>query len=132
MPLEDPRDLVEKLKPAIQEIVAEKGAVSLVALFLREDAPGVWDLVIAAPWARDDARYRDNLNDVISVIKKHLRTDEFLNLSRIILTDPANEYVKSINSRYHVGAGQSLDCASHQIFFGMPMRQATIFKSAGG
>ena len=40
----------EKLVPVERQIAAEKGAFLLFALFLREDAPDVWDLVVAAPW----------------------------------------------------------------------------------
>ena len=33
------------------EIAQKKGDFSLFALFLREDAPDRWDLLVSAPWA---------------------------------------------------------------------------------
>ncbi len=35
-------------------MAAEKGAFDLFALFLREDAPNKWDLLIAADWIDQD------------------------------------------------------------------------------
>lgn len=38
------KTLIEKLATLEQEVSAEKGAFLLFALFLREDAPNVWDI----------------------------------------------------------------------------------------
>lgn len=46
--------LVEDLLKIEKSLSAEKGAFSLFALFLREDAAGKWDLVISAPWVEAD------------------------------------------------------------------------------
>jgi hypothetical protein len=44
------RDLAVKLRGLERTLSEEKGPFNLFALLLREDAPDVWDLVVAAKW----------------------------------------------------------------------------------
>ena len=44
---------IEKFRKFMEEAASERGAFTAFALFLREDAPGVWDLVVSAPWLKD-------------------------------------------------------------------------------
>lgn len=39
-----------KLKKAMREISEKKGEFAFLGLFLRAEAPGLWDLVVSAPW----------------------------------------------------------------------------------
>ena len=41
---------LEKLRLVMDEVTEEKGPFTLFGLFLREDAPNKWDLVVSAPW----------------------------------------------------------------------------------
>ena len=45
---------VEQVAKVENALSREQGEFDLFALFLREDAPGKWDLLIAAPWAEKD------------------------------------------------------------------------------
>ncbi len=42
--------MVEKLIRVEREIAEDRGPFVLFAFLLREDAPGVWDLIVSAPW----------------------------------------------------------------------------------
>ena len=44
------KEIVEKLKQQENNMAQEKGPFDLFALFLREDSPDKWDLVVAAQW----------------------------------------------------------------------------------
>ena len=45
---------IEKFRRAMQDISATRGEFILFGLFLREEAPDKWDLVISAPWLETD------------------------------------------------------------------------------
>ena len=49
-------ELTEKFAELESHIAEEKGDFAFFALFLPEDAPYRWDLVVAAPWASGDTR----------------------------------------------------------------------------
>jgi hypothetical protein len=44
------KEFIDKYIELERSISYEKGDFSLFALFLREDAADIWDLVVAAPW----------------------------------------------------------------------------------
>ena len=43
---------LEKLRKFMEDIASKRGPFTLFALLLRDDAPGVWDLVVSAPWLK--------------------------------------------------------------------------------
>src|SRR2546426_600860 len=49
-------ELTEKFAELESRIAEEKGPFALFALFMREDAPDRWDLIVSAPWAGEDKR----------------------------------------------------------------------------
>lgn len=59
----------------------EKGPFALLALFLRKDAPGTWDLVAAADWIDAD---RHGASDYLaSLLQSELEKEEMKLLARI-------------------------------------------------
>ena len=74
---------IEKLSSIEQRISSKKDRFRLFALFLREDAPNRWDLVVSAPWL--DENEQKGLNYLVKQIKLDLTTQEFVWLSRIIV-----------------------------------------------
>src|SRR5208283_5659406 len=48
------KEIVQKLVEAEREMAEEKGPFLIFALFLREDAPDRWDVIVAAPWVTAD------------------------------------------------------------------------------
>jgi len=127
MPIEDIKRVAERIGPAVAELSRAKGEVTLFALFLREDAPAKWDLVIAAPWARE--RANEHLRDVVSILKQHISNDDVVNLSRVVLVSPADDNVRAINNAIQVVKGVVEVKDSN--FFGMPIKHALIMTSSG-
>ena len=41
---------ISELQKLMRKLESQKGRFTLFGLFLREDSPGTWDLVVAAPW----------------------------------------------------------------------------------
>jgi len=115
---------LEKLKAIEQRIAKKKGDFVLFALFLREDSPDRWDLVVSAPWIGDENKA---LQYLVAELKSHLKMAELIRLSRIIIVDPSDAPVQAINRAVRVEHGdvESRD----RDFFGMHMAQALIITS---
>ena len=60
------KEQAEKLRDIEVDLSKEHGDFDLVALFLREDAPNKWDLIISSYWARFDKKAALN-----SIVKKY-------------------------------------------------------------
>src|SRR3954466_14542756 len=95
---EDPgtamRDLAEKLRGLERTLSEEKGPFNLFALFLREDAPDVWDLVVAAKWIEDDRPAA--LLDISKRVRAFLRQDEITKISRVVIVERTDPALKAI------------------------------------
>ncbi len=123
-------DLTEKLHAAESEIIAAKGsAPSLFALFLREDALGRWDLVVAAPWTRSNQQLV--LKELGKIVLKHLGTAGVRQLSRIVLSDPDSPEVRAINRSINVQTGSMITLRDSTLF-DMPIKEAVILTSSSG
>jgi hypothetical protein len=105
-------------------VAASKGAFTLFALFLLEDAPDRWDLVVSAPWVSDK---KAALNYLVERIKTDLGSSELIKLSRIVFVDPDDVAVRNINSEISVEHG-SVELRD-RTFFGLPIKHAFIFTS---
>lgn len=107
------------------DISASRGDFALFALFLREDLPDRWDLMIAAPWASEDKK--SALEYLITRIKADLGPADLTQLSRIVLIDPAEVSVQNLNRAIHVEHG-ALEVRDSN-FFGLPIKHAFIITS---
>ncbi len=119
------KEIAEKLKKQEQKMAKEKGPFDLFALFLREDAPGRWDLVVAAEWIEENKQ--EALKYISDVLKKTLSQNELVKLSRISIIDESNPAL---------GALQNAMCVEHGMadikdsnFFGLPIKHAYLITS---
>jgi hypothetical protein len=125
-PLDRKRSIsVEKLRTVEQEIAQEKGSLLLFALFLREDAPDVWDLLASAPWIEADKgaalRYlSEKLNAVLTV-------DELTTVSRIVIIDQSNPALAAMQSAVNIEHGTAEIRDSD--FFGLRIQHAYVITS---
>jgi len=94
------KEQAEKLQIVEKNLSESKGQFELFALFLREDSPDKWDLLISADWARADKK--TSINSIIKEIKKVLSDHEMLMLSRIIILDKDEAVVKAIHQAVKV------------------------------
>lgn len=116
------RRIAEKLRRLEGTLSTENGPFNLFALFLREDAPNVWDLVVAAKWIEDDKPAA--LADISRRVRDALRADEITKISRVVVVDRADPALKAIASAMPVEHGISEVASS--TFFGLAIRQAFI------
>lgn len=102
-----------------------KGRFELFALFLREDSPNKWDLLIAADWARGDKKA--SINIVVEELKKELSERELLMLSRLIILDKDDATQKALQEARQVEHG--LAEISDSDFLGLAIKHAYLITS---
>ncbi|MBI5789580.1 MAG: hypothetical protein HZA78_12080 [Candidatus Schekmanbacteria bacterium] len=117
------REIIYKFINIEKNIAREKGDFWLFALFLREDAPNVWDLVVSAPWIKDDY---DTLKYLSREINKVLTDSELLKLSHIAIISEDNPNLASLNKiKIEHGDVELKNCN----FFGLEIKHAFIITS---
>jgi hypothetical protein len=116
------RDLAEKLRGLERTLSEEKGPFNLFALFLREDAPDVWDLVVAAKWIEDDRPAA--LSDISRRVRDSLRADEITKISRVVVVERADPALKALASTVSIEHG--IAEVANSTFFGLAIRHAFI------
>jgi len=119
------KEQVEKLQKVEKSLSESKGQFELFAMFLRENSPDKWDLLISADWAR--ANKKASINTIIEEIRKELTNQELLMLSRIIILDKNNAALKAIHQEMHVKHG--LAEISDSNFFGLAIKHAYLITS---
>jgi len=119
------REQVEKLQLVEKILSDSKGEFELFALFLREDAPNKWDLLISSDWARDNKKA--SLQLIIKEIQKVLSKQEQVMLSRLIILEKDDVVLKALHGAMHVEHG--LAEISDSNFFGLAIKHAYLITS---
>lgn len=119
------KELIDKLVKIEKDISAEKGPFFLFALFLREDAPDLWDLLIAANWVEKNKG--ESLKYISTYLSKTLKPDELIKLSRILLIDSNNPGLIAIHKAIHIEHGTAEIKDSN--FFGLQIKHAHLITS---
>jgi hypothetical protein len=114
--------LLEKLGALERAVTADKGAFRLFALFLREDSPNRWDLLVSAPWL--EANQADGMDYLAKQVQSRLDTEELLTISRLVFigehTPGLREILGVVNvlhGRVEVGSGN---------YFGLDIKRGYI------
>ncbi|HEW97348.1 MAG: hypothetical protein DRR16_01895 [Candidatus Parabeggiatoa sp. nov. 3] len=89
--------LLEKYATIAQIITQEKGPFKLFALLKREDFPWEWDVVLSAHWLPGEKKM-DALRFIFDKIRAVLNQDEFLNISKLVLLDINEPFVKAFQT----------------------------------
>ncbi|MCX5847002.1 MAG: hypothetical protein NTW12_11720 [Deltaproteobacteria bacterium] len=119
------KETVEILKQQEEIMAKEKGPFDLFALFLREDAPGKWDLVVAAVWIEKDKETA--LKYIASTLQKTLSKEQLLKLSRIAIIDESNPALEVFQRAMHVEHGVAEIQDSN--FFGLQIKHMYLITS---
>ena len=116
-----PEPLIDKLLTLEQEIAAERGEFTFLALFRREDSH-YWDVVVAAPWVTVDKEQA--LRFMAEQLQAHLKIQEILTISRIVLIDEDNPYLEAViqTKEGQEGVVEVRD----EEFFGLPIQRGYI------
>jgi hypothetical protein len=107
------------------QIAQEKGDFTLFALFMREDVPDRWDLIVSAPWVGDDKQAA--VSYLVDQIKSRLGEQDLTQLARIVFLDPNSVAVQSLNRAIQIEHGNVEVKDSN--FFGLAIKQAYIITS---
>jgi len=118
-------DLTEKFGELESLIAEKKGEFALFALFMREDAPDRWDLIVSAPWALADKQ--SAIDYLIDQIKLSLGDEGLPSLARILVVDPEDPTVQALNRAISIEHGRFEVTDSN--FFGLPVKHAYIITS---
>jgi len=119
------KEIVEKLKLLEQNIAAEKGSFLLFALFLREDAPDRWDLLVAAPWIPKNKNTA--LKYFSDKLIRSLSQKELLKLSRIAIIESDAPALAAMQQAMLIEHG--LAEINDSNFFGLQIKHAYIITS---
>lgn len=119
------KELAEKLRDIEIDLSKENGDFELFALFLREDAPDKWDLIISSDWARKDKK--SALNIIVSKIQGSLSAEETVKLSRIIILNKDDAALNALHGAMHVE--HSVAEISDSNFFGLAIKHAYLITS---
>ncbi len=118
-------NLIEKFARLEAEIAQERGDFTFFALFMREDVPDRWDLIISAPWVGEDKH--GAVDYLIDQIKSKLGKEDLIWLSRIVPVDPDDVAVQDLNRTIQVEHGNVEVRDSN--FFGLAIKRAHIITS---
>ena len=118
-------EIVKKLVQTEQEMAAEKGQFLVFALFLREDAPDLWDVVVAAPWVTKNKS--DSLQYMSNKLRAVLNPNEFMKLSRIVIIEPDNPALAALQQAISIEHGTTEIKDSN--FFGLQIKHAYLITS---
>src|SRR6266498_3961610 len=116
--------LAEKVLAVERDIAQEKGPFNLYALLEREDLSDRWDLVVSAPWAKED---RVTLQYLANSLKRHLTPSDMTLLSRVVVLNADEDPVRSITESYDVEHGRVE--LNEPARFGLPVKYGYIITS---
>jgi hypothetical protein len=119
------KEIAEKLVRAEQEMAAERGEFLLFAMFLREDAPDVWDLVAASSWIAKDKS--ESLRYISDKVQSVLDADELVKLSRIVLVEPDSPALAAFHQAVHIEHG--IAEIKDSVFSGLRIKHAYLITS---
>jgi len=119
------KTFVDKMINLERRMADEKGPFILFALFLPEDSPHYWDLVVSAPWA--SRHEMDSFEYIADKIKESLSTEEILKLSRIVIVENDKPALDPELSAINIEHG--IREMFHRDFFGLEIRHAFIITS---
>ena len=116
----------DRLRKAMREISSQKGDFTFFAILMRSDAPGTWDLVVAAPWLKQGNLKA--LSEFTTLLAKSIGEQSLLQFARIVTIDELDPRLKSIVSKFH-----SIDDGAVRIqatdLFGLNIQDAIIMRA---
>src|SRR5437867_8326091 len=118
-------ELTEKFTRLESQIAQEKGDFVLFALFMREDVPDRWDLLVSAPWVGSNKR--EAVEYFVNQIKSRLGEQDLTSLARIVVVDPQDAAVQALNRAVQIEHGGVE--VRDSTFFGLTVKPAYIITS---
>jgi hypothetical protein len=116
---------IDKLRQVMEQVSVEKGDFTLFGLFLREESPDKWDLVISAPWLEEGKLKA--LGEFVEKLSSIVGQEDVLSLSRIVTlnhNDPSlNAVLRAVQVENHPIEFRDND------LFGLEIKHAYILRA---
>lgn len=80
------KEFLARLRVVAHNLRERHGPLALFGLFLRDGAPNVWDLLVAAPWL-SELSLSDGIKVVAEEVEAQLLLEDRLRLSRIVVLE---------------------------------------------
>jgi len=126
------KEILDKLKSAVQALEKEHGPILLFALFLREDSLEKWDMVVSASWLSSSEKNAYKM--VVSKIQGNLSAGELVLFSRVVIldsSDPVVSFLQEVCPLTNGGFKESPNNFSIEPFsekFGFTIKKAYILR----
>ena len=119
------KEIVEKLKGYEEIMAKEKGRFYFFGLFLRDDAPDKWDLLVDADWIEKNKE--ESFKYIVDMVQKGLSKEELLKLSRIVLINEKNPDLEATYEAISkaIGGGRNIEIKDSN-FFGLQIKHAYV------
>lgn len=121
--------LAQKMTIVEQELTTQYGDFTLFALFLRENSPRLWDVMVSAPWI--DQNREAGLNIVVNKINACLKKEEILMLSHIVIVEHNHPELHELDRFNFAQSSQLIEVKDENLLgqdikqaFFIPLRQA--------
>jgi hypothetical protein len=102
--------LLDKLKLVMQALEKANNPFLIFALFLREEPLEQWDVVVSATWLNSSEI--DSYKKVSSEIQTSLTSEELMQLARVVILNPNDTLVVSLQNEFSVKNGKPKDVSS--------------------
>jgi hypothetical protein len=119
------KEYIDSLIMIERKIAKEKGALSLFALFLREDSIDRWDLLISSP--DFEKKEKEALVYIVGKLRSILKKDELKLISRIIILRKNNKVLEAVHKA--IKTEHSSIEVKDSVFFGLKIKHAFIITS---
>ena len=116
---------IEKLQELMREVAEDKGDFTLFGLFLREEAPDKWDLVVSSPWL--EAGKMSALGDFVERLKSAIGEKQLLSISRVVTLAGDDPSLKAVLRTVNVDDG--LVEVKDSDLFGLKIEHAYFLRS---
>ncbi|HYI10113.1 MAG TPA: hypothetical protein VEK57_13720 [Thermoanaerobaculia bacterium] len=111
------------VKQMRDRLIRERGGLTLLALFEREDRRRIWDLIVAGGGLRDDSY--DDYHVVGRAMQETFDPDEMMEVAKIVLLPADYDPVVELVNRVQVN-GEPVEVRNFE-FFQFDIRRALIF-----
>ena len=115
----------DRHRKAMRDISAQKGDFTFFALLMRSDAPGTWDLVVAAPWLKKGKL--KGISEFTELLAKSIGKQSLSQFARIVTIDELDPRLKAIVSQFSVDDGD-ISIQSSDLF-GLDIEEAIIMRA---
>lgn len=116
---------IEKLREVMNQVSAEKGDFVLFGLFLTEESPDRWDLVVSAPWLENGKL--EALREFVEILSSIVGQEKAISLSRIVTLNQDEPSLKAILRSVQVENGPVV--LHDNNLFGLEIKRAYILRA---